>query len=36
MNKNIYIGENSYKLILVINYETDRLKVHWKVKRSNN
>ena len=32
MNKDICIGWNSYKLIFVINYETDRLKDHWRVK----
>ena len=32
MNKDICIGLKSYKLIFVINYETDRLKDHWRVK----
>ena len=31
MDKNIYIGSNSYKILFVINGQTDRLKEHWKV-----
>ena len=31
MDKNIYIGSNSYKILFVINDQTDRLTEHWKV-----